>query len=508
MEIYHDFSHALRAVFAGATIVFFVSTYLSKIKFQRKLSQIPLVALQRNGTNEEKRQSYLSSAKALYTQGYEKFKNGLYRVTNYDGVDSVVFSTKFLPELRRYPDDVLNAGKAMADFFEAKYTHVIAEEDIVPHTIKAELTPALARLNPVISETADKAINDEMPECADWTSIRIFERLLRIVAKISGRVFVGPELCEDERYLDASVHYTMELVAAQRRVKSLRPLFRPIFANLTPEIRQLRKREKMTADFLLPVVEARLEGKKRKDWQEPDDMLQYWLNRREEDRTQSIDRLTQLELGLIFTAMYTTTVTVTNVFFSLAATPEYIGPIREEIREVLAANEGVMSSKALQEMEKLDSYVKEVFRLHPIMFVSSRRRVLKGITLSNGQYIPPGLDLELPSYAIYRDSEFYPDGDTFDGFRAYKLRQGASPEENARNQFVNVGESNPGFGFGRNACPGRYFANNEIKMVTARMLLKYDVNMIDGMTTRWENIGVGSEFVPDASKEILIKRIM
>ena len=39
---------------------------------------------------------------------------------------------------------------------------------------------------------------------------------------------------------------------------------------------------------------------------------------------------------MIFAAIHTTTATATNIFYTLAATPEYIEPLREEIRTVSA----------------------------------------------------------------------------------------------------------------------------------------------------------------------------
>lgn len=49
---------------------------------------------------------------------------------------------------------------------------------------------------------------------------------------------------------------------------------------------------------------------------------------------------------------------------------------------------------------------------------------MKGFRLSNGQYIPPGVHVEVPVYSIYHDNDNYPDSDKFDGFRFFKLRQG------------------------------------------------------------------------------------
>jgi hypothetical protein len=79
----------------------------------------------------------------------------------------VVVSPDFLPELKKLPDDVLSMKIAVEEvrtiphFFsfksdqvvlltlrpqnlEAKYTGLETDDDLVPHTIKVNLTPALS----------------------------------------------------------------------------------------------------------------------------------------------------------------------------------------------------------------------------------------------------------------------------------------------------------------------------------------------------------------------------
>ena len=63
------------------------------------------------------------------------------------------------------------------------------------------------------------------------------------------------------------------------------------------------------------------------------------------------------------------------------------------------------------------------------------------------------------------------------------------------------------FGYGRHACPGRFFAANEIKLIFSRILLEYDLRMPDGITERYPNIETGTDAMPDPTKEIMFKRI-
>ncbi len=56
--------------------------------------------------------------------------------------------------------------------------------------------------------------------------------------------------------------------------------------------------------------------------------------------------------------------TATQALFDLAAFPEYVEPLREEI-EAAIKQEG-WTKAALDQMHKLDSFIKESQRLHPV----------------------------------------------------------------------------------------------------------------------------------------------
>lgn len=66
----------------------------------------------------------------------------------------------------------------------------------------------------------------------------------------------------------------------------------------------------------------------------------------------------------------------------------------------------------------------------------------------------------------------------FDPYRFFNLRTSdVSDNIGYKNreqqyQYISVPKENMGFGFGRHACPGRFFASNEIKLILACMLLE------------------------------------
>jgi cytochrome P450 len=131
---------------------------------------------------------------------------------------------------------------------------------------------------------------------------------------------------------------------------------------------------------------------------------------------------------------------------------------------------------------------------------------MKPVTLPNGQIVPAGVIIEVPSHAINFDGTIYPDPEKFDALRFYKIRaekeatlKGQMSSEDAfteaamNNQFNSVSETSLAFGYGRNACPGRFFAATEIKMIIATTLLKYDLKMKDDSMERFNNLTFGSQ---------------
>ena len=49
------------------------------------------------------------------------------------------------------------------------------------------------------------------------------------------------------------------------------------------------------------------------------------------------------------------------------------------------------------------------------------------------------------------------------------------PGEGTKHQFVSANADNTVFGVGPHACPGRFFASNEIKIVLAEFIKSYDL---------------------------------
>ncbi|EUC50071.1 hypothetical protein COCMIDRAFT_22399 [Bipolaris oryzae ATCC 44560] len=485
---------------AFASLVVAAIALFPKLNLLFNLSKIPEFGTAKNG--EKQRSFYLKYAIELYREGNKKFTDSIYRMAASDEIKFVIVPAKFLPELKKLPDDVLDVREAVSKALESKYLPHEAFDDILTHSAKADLTPALGRLNGDITEEIDLALDRAIPPCKDWTNVNIYNKLLEIVAQVSGRMFVGAEYCRDPTYLDLAVNFTNDFMGAVLAIKNCNPWLRRFKGPSLPAKQRFEERLRRSKEFLRPIVLERLSGEKKCN-----DLLQWMMERSKSHGCgNDVEGHISRQLTAAFAAVHTTSMVSTNILYSLAAAPEYLEPLREEIRTVKAAHGGKLDSRALQDLVKLDSVMKEVMRMFPANITGVGRYVRKPITLSNGQYIPAGVIIECPVDAIHFDQDTYSDADKFDGFRYYKLRQKGDTAEHARSQFVSSNERDLAFGYGKHACPGRFFAASEIKIILSRVLLEYDFKMPDGRTNRYDQIRHEKMLTPDTEKTLLMKR--
>lgn len=169
-------------------------------------------------------------------------------------------------------------------------------------------------MNPVVAEEVAQALRDEIPPCDDFTSVALFDKLLRVVAKVSGRVFVGPELCRTEEYIDLAINYTVDLVKATHVLHGMKHWQRVLYGNFIPTVRVLRGRSRKATDYIMPLIASRMKAAAEDpDFRRPDDMLQWVLDSGQARFGKlSQDQIIDVQLGVTFAAIHTTTMTTTN----------------------------------------------------------------------------------------------------------------------------------------------------------------------------------------------------
>ncbi|KAI0128888.1 ent-kaurene oxidase [Xylariales sp. AK1849] len=500
------------SVLASVAVVFFAVFLFSSLRLfsSNGTDKIPLVGRE-IGNAEKRRKAYIANARELYTRGYNTFKNNVFRITDTDG-EKIVLPRHLMDEARRFSDEHISITKAFEKSNEMRYTGLggnQAHTDFLIHLIRSDLTRSLNKINSQLAKEVEETVVGLLGPCEDWTSAVVYEKLAQIVAIASGNVFLGPELCRRPEYVTSSITYTIDLFTAISKLKQWNKWLRPIGQFFIPELKSVAEHRRKAREFLAPVIKER-RALMKAGGQLSDDMLQWMLNKSAEYNLGD-DDISEIQLNLSLASIHTTTLTTTLILYDLVVRPDIVDELRKEIKTVLAANDGVLSTHALFEMKLVDSVMKESQRVNPGNLVRFQRYVDKPVNLSDGTHLPAGSWIEAPHASLVSDPELYSNPETFDAHRFKNLRSGTVTgpmvKNKEQNQFVTVTKDFMAFGYGRHACPGRFFAANEIKLILVRILLEYDMKMPDGLTERYQNLTMGLDALPDPTKSILFKRV-
>lgn len=187
--------------------------------------------------------------------------------------------------------------------------------------------------------------------------------LLQLVARVSSRVFVGPELCTNEDWLDVSVNFTNHAMAAVEALASWPSILRPFAYMFLPDIRTAKREFARAREILKPVFQKRREqNRKARDAGELTSKTADTIGWFDEVAKGSSYDETRAQLGLSLAAIHTTSELVSGVISDLCDHPEWFEPLREEMSAAIKAHG--WSKKALRDMRLMDSLMKESQRHH------------------------------------------------------------------------------------------------------------------------------------------------
>ena len=184
---------------------------------------------------------------------------------------------------------------------------------------------------------------------------------------MNARVFVGPKLCRNELWLATSIDFSRCVFLSAGYLKLLPEFLRPVVALLLPYIHRIKSHHRNARKILIPeIIHRREEALKRDESQSQVlDMIQI-LERVSLENEKTPEQIVDRQLGLAFAATHGTTNHIVNVMYDLATRwNEYGQELRSEVEEALAESNGVITKAILNNLSKLDSFMKESQRMEP-----------------------------------------------------------------------------------------------------------------------------------------------
>ncbi|KAL8823103.1 MAG: hypothetical protein Q9191_006174 [Dirinaria sp. TL-2023a] len=394
------------------------------------------------------------------------------------------------------PDSKLSSYGVRQERHAVRYLHMGIELSTTMHFLERIIGERLTRH----LDSVNHDMHDELRLCIDavfgtndqeWKEVNVYDSLQDIVMPTMSRVFLGLPLCRDPRVSTALRRYILALGFGTIIVGELPRMLKAIVARLVKV--PLRYYRNKTLGVLKPVVERQLAqgaANGANDQVEGSNFIRQCAKLSEKNTVGGIGNMAKPEviaewiMSLAFAGSSSTVIQATHLLLDIANSPKELQvsqQLRQEAEETLRTDEDWAKGISFKKQVLSDSVIRECLRFHPILIKGLTKEVVpsSGLNLPDGTNMPKGGWVGIPVLGIHRDERFYADPYVYQPFRYVKERS-TDEKQKAAAWEDELEASKPtttylGYGYGRHACPGRWFATLMLKMISAYIAINYDI---------------------------------
>ncbi|GKZ32115.1 hypothetical protein AbraIFM66950_001254 [Aspergillus brasiliensis] len=172
----------------------------------------------------------------------------------------------------------------------------------------------------------------------------------------------------------------------------------------------------------------------------------------------------EAEAGLLLDAgSDTTAIALTNVMYYLIKNPHALEKLREEVSDALLDNEVAPYAK-VRNLPYLKACLEESLRLSPPVSRGLERKTPPEGMYILGERIPGNTTISVPTYAVHRDPDIFPDSEAF---RPERWLEDEEQVKQMRAVFIP-------FSSGARACIGRNITFIEQQILVATLVHRYE----------------------------------
>ncbi|CAG8519409.1 1762_t:CDS:10 [Diversispora eburnea] len=326
-------------------------------------------------------------------------------------------------------------------------------------TIREGITPKLSLYTGRMQKQLLFSINKEIGDCS-VPKLIANNNFSIIIARPVADIIVGQEISKNEDVVKAFADFTKDFGS----ILEIPPILSFIHPNLhvqaiTLPLRfgwnPIRKHLLTLKKHLKPELEKRLKEKKilGNKYEPPMDIVQCYLNNPKYETKVITDdylnKICEFLFIIVVASIHTTTRYTTCALYDFAGRPELWDDIYEEQVRIDKESNGELSLQHINKMVKLDTPVPH--------------KCMETYTLKNGMTIPKDRMVQGYLKDIHHNTSFLPYHGLENNFPASKTD---------KDYLI--------FGTGKHACPGRFFAVNEIKILMHKLILNYHIKTPSG----------------------------
>ncbi|KAK3834474.1 MAG: cytochrome P450 [Linnemannia gamsii] len=381
-------------------------------------------------------------------------------------------------------------------------------------------TPDIVRkMSSLLDANIGPASSLEKGKLVEWPLLA----LQQVVSGTMVEVFMGPEIAKSTLVTDTFIACTTDfglMLGQSNETRSTAKVLRIRAQHGVLNV--MHKHLQVLVKAAEPVIEERHRqeqwaAENGVEYERPKDMMQMMLDRQEDFELVDLEDICGHLILLVLSSMHTTLEAGMNVLFYLAAYPDTIKPIYEEIMELLdqqtqdrqeqrksyreslasggeefsfvntdlnPAGDRDITEHVIKKATKLDSFLKEMFRFR-MERLSASHMAREDIMLSTGHVVRKGEKVLVNMRSVHQDKVH---GDDLTEFRPWRFLGKNPGAAKASKDYMP-------FGIGKFTCPGRFLAVHDLKILAALLVTKYsdlvveDKQKLPGMLASPLNFG-------------------
>ncbi|CAG7931717.1 unnamed protein product [Penicillium olsonii] len=401
----------------------------------------------------------------------KKYGDAFYLYT--DGSYRLILTHNYVEMLRN--EKRLDFITALADKLDSgvhgfePMSSMTSDEKILHAVTKSSLNRYLGTFVEPLNEESDYALRQIWTDNPDGKEYMLKDSVWKMFAQIMSRTFINDEdFYRNPEWVNSSAEYVELSALAGYELRAFPKWAKRFAAPFLPNCRKLQSLYQHINTLLEPLKE-KLNGQGLES--DPKNPLSF-LHQRLEGQS---DELTSMLIALCLVSYDGGAELFTNVLHSVWGNKQLVKDLRAEI--VSEVGKEGFNRNSLQNLVLMDSVLKEAQRMHPESVLLMQRKALERVVLPDGLIIPKGTTIMVSACDVIDDT-IWSNGDKFDGYRYFNLRQKPDSSTNpASYNFTSTSPQHFSFGHGSQACPGRFFASYMQKILLCHVIMKYDLSV-------------------------------
>ncbi|KAI7875989.1 cytochrome P450 [Lichtheimia hyalospora FSU 10163] len=268
-----------------------------------------------------------------------------------------------------------------------------------------------------------------------------------LTANTTGTVFGGSSMLSNDTLMDNFEYTADETLKDVIRaapytmfLPGLRYLYRVI---LQPKFGGIKRRLKVIKSAVKPEVEQRLQALRNNNTvYREQDVMNYIIETHLLDQEDTIvtNSISNWFVVMSFLSVLTTSGALGNVLEYLAEYPEYVDELLDEQNQVIPQDQMGVTSAEQKKLIKLDSFIREVFRITTKNFGHPHTNIGKqDVVLSNGTVIHPGEEVYINLWHVNFDPSMQQGVEDVDVFKPFRYVDQDKPAVRCSSNYLAFG---------------------------------------------------------------------